>query len=496
MRKRDAKNAAKAAGIEWIVKSRNKHVEARYDDCGSDVSAIADDEYRKGLFVEENTPKESHYIFPAGDRHTHTHFLGIEQFALLGPRVLGLPDTPLHVTLEASIHTFFSSLAALHQGENGGETTYLEFCKCQDGTGRVTYRHSDDELKADAMTITDFTDSEVQEEIFGYFNSHTPSTLVLIADGQDKLLSTLANRQASGEAHMTTILQLTHPYTDGFTNQLRGDWNSLASNPRVQHIHAGVTDISVYSICPYTIDALRQSRGSPTDSGHWTWNFAVVLAHGLSHQYSFPEIETQTDEVAPDTILDQAWTFPGCAHNEFKGSPTHNLIPGECKHAEEIPKGQRSQPRTGAHPRAGRVKARGDPSAGLPGTVDGVEIGDAEEQAAALQPASSTSDTGATAGSIQPGGPSYDSESILRALRCTSANGMRKLLRKLHLRWWHATVPQMQHTLKQAQQPKQVLDLVPEVVEACEICRAWKRPMLEEDPSLGTSSLRKIQPPC
>ena len=49
-------------------------------------------------------------------------------------------------------------------------------------------------------------------------------------------------------------------------------------------------------------------------------------------------------------------------------------------------------------------------------------------------------------------------------------------LRKLHLRWWHAQSATMPRVLKHAGVPKEVLDLIPEIVSTCASCRAWARP--------------------
>ena len=49
----------------------------------------------------------------------------------------------------------------------------------------------------------------------------------------------------------------------------------------------------------------------------------------------------------------------------------------------------------------------------------------------------------------------------------------RKLLRKLHLRWWHAGVTAMQRTLKTAGLPNEVLDMIPDIIRTCRECRVW-----------------------
>ena len=52
----------------------------------------------------------------------------------------------------------------------------------------------------------------------------------------------------------------------------------------------------------------------------------------------------------------------------------------------------------------------------------------------------------------------------------------RRLVRKLQLRWWHCGATTLHRLLKAAAAPADVLDMVPEIVDTCRICRAWSRP--------------------
>ena len=71
---------------------------------------------------------------------------------------------------------------------------------------------------------------------------------------------------------------------------------------------------------------------------------------------------------------------------------------------------------------------------------------------------------------------SFDVQSCFRALRNSDPSGQRRLLRKLHLRWWHASADKMQRLLRAAGIPKEVSDLVPDIVDTCRVCRHWARP--------------------
>ena len=68
---------------------------------------------------------------------------------------------------------------------------------------------------------------------------------------------------------------------------------------------------------------------------------------------------------------------------------------------------------------------------------------------------------------------------VMRALRTSTSGGARLLLRKLHIRWWHATAAQMTNLLKRAGAPAEVLDMISEIVQTCSACRAWHKPLPE-----------------
>ena len=61
----------------------------------------------------------------------------------------------------------------------------------------------------------------------------------------------------------------------------------------------------------------------------------------------------------------------------------------------------------------------------------------------------------------------------LRVLRVGTVEQIDRELRKLHLRWWHATRKQMEATLKAGGIPRKTLDRIPGVIDTCRECRAW-----------------------
>ena len=77
---------------------------------------------------------------------------------------------------------------------------------------------------------------------------------------------------------------------------------------------------------------------------------------------------------------------------------------------------------------------------------------------------------------ISPDWSSFDLGKALRNLRSSSTAVIVRQLRILHLRWWHAKSNKMRTILETAGLPKQVLDLIPAVIDTCKVCRLWQRP--------------------
>ena len=70
----------------------------------------------------------------------------------------------------------------------------------------------------------------------------------------------------------------------------------------------------------------------------------------------------------------------------------------------------------------------------------------------------------------------FDIPRAMARLRSTHEEIRRQALRRLHIRWYHATAHHMQQLLKAAGAPAQGINEVPSVVQGCLICKDWQRP--------------------
>jgi hypothetical protein len=70
----------------------------------------------------------------------------------------------------------------------------------------------------------------------------------------------------------------------------------------------------------------------------------------------------------------------------------------------------------------------------------------------------------------------FDLGTSLQLLRSTRPGVVRRALRKLHIRWYHAPSRRMATFLTAAGVSSGIVALVPDIVSTCEICRAWSRP--------------------
>ena len=64
----------------------------------------------------------------------------------------------------------------------------------------------------------------------------------------------------------------------------------------------------------------------------------------------------------------------------------------------------------------------------------------------------------------------------LKRLRSWEPSVIQKELRKLHLRWWHASEPKMRQILSAVGIDNARLDMIKPIVDTCRECRAWQRP--------------------
>ena len=70
----------------------------------------------------------------------------------------------------------------------------------------------------------------------------------------------------------------------------------------------------------------------------------------------------------------------------------------------------------------------------------------------------------------------FDLSTYLRVLRTGTDPVKRRTLRKLHLRWWHASLSSMRRLLSNAGVPESSLELLPAIIDTCRVCRMWARP--------------------
>ena len=76
----------------------------------------------------------------------------------------------------------------------------------------------------------------------------------------------------------------------------------------------------------------------------------------------------------------------------------------------------------------------------------------------------------------QPTWSKYDIGTALQLLRSVRAGVVRRTLRKLHIRWFHAPAKRISTLLTAAGVPVEVVRLVDDIVATCDICRAWAKP--------------------
>ena len=82
----------------------------------------------------------------------------------------------------------------------------------------------------------------------------------------------------------------------------------------------------------------------------------------------------------------------------------------------------------------------------------------------------------------------FDVNKALRNLHSPSAKVRLLTLRRLHVRWHHATSTQMESILRQAGASSEVLSEIHPVIDACHVCREWTRPGHREKHSFRTVS--------
>ncbi len=218
----------------------------------------------------------------------------------------------------------------------------------------------------------------------------------------------------------------------------------------------------------------------------------------------------------------------GCQKRTPRFHHDHTYEEGKCRWAAAGVR--RAGPRKRGEPHDPQPKAHAEPTAGAPATDAGQELGQGgEEQVAEADKAraaqapplppplekppqvqeggSSSSGSGGgqqaepTADEKRAGrGPdkeqrvrrtyqdqgdnperaddwsNFDIGRVVRLFRANQPSASRLTLRKLHVRWWHASEHTMQRFLNRVGVPQEVLDLIPEVVQTCRVCREWAKP--------------------
>ena len=81
----------------------------------------------------------------------------------------------------------------------------------------------------------------------------------------------------------------------------------------------------------------------------------------------------------------------------------------------------------------------------------------------------------------------FDIGRIVRVFRTNREGAILMTLRKLHVRWWHASAHTMHKFLNRVGVSDRVLKLIPQVVDTCKVCRTWQKPT---HASSATVSLR------
>ena len=79
----------------------------------------------------------------------------------------------------------------------------------------------------------------------------------------------------------------------------------------------------------------------------------------------------------------------------------------------------------------------------------------------------------------------FDIGVSLRNLRSFVPSVIQRELRKLHLRWWHASEGRMRTILKAVGLEEAKLNMIKPIVDTCRECRAWQRRGNRSIPSIS-----------
>ena len=214
-------------------------------------------------------------------------------------------------------------------------------------------------------------------------------------------------------------------------------------------------------------------------------------------------------------VVPISWTCPGCVANRHRAHESHTNGP-ECQWslARTMPEGA-SRERGTTHPRDGRVPASADPTGGLRLDRQSGVAGDGEppiesfeperlspeeaerrraDKSESARPRRTRSEAGIQANQppplaiedapapddgasseVVPVWTKHDLGFALQQLRSIREGIVRRTLRKLHIRWFHASLKRMHTLLQAAGVSPRVLSLIPSVIDTCDVCRSWQR---------------------
>ena len=208
------------------------------------------------------------------------------------------------------------------------------------------------------------------------------------------------------------------------------------------------------------------------------------------------------------------WDCPACIRGAPRAHP-HHTMDGTCR----VPtmSSRATHKKRGRHPREPQPVADEDPTAGAqPPTADDEQrIIDTVPQDRPVEGATSSSsgDRAPRGPDVEPrerrtwkessSGPAhpenwttFDVNRTMRALRIAKDGERQLLVKKLHIRWWHATTAQMTNIFKLANQPSEVIDLVKDVVDTCKVCREWSKPLPTTQSSVELATTFNQQVEC
>ena len=84
----------------------------------------------------------------------------------------------------------------------------------------------------------------------------------------------------------------------------------------------------------------------------------------------------------------------------------------------------------------------------------------------------------------------------MRLFRTNREGAIRLSLRKLHTRWWHASEHTMKRFLERVGVSQRVLDIIPEIVQTCRVCREWAKPGPSNSSNVEIADTFNLQVEC